>query len=74
MPNTELNSPYYAMIWQSRSGALTEGGVYTEYLIKSGGSVSDLPTDCRAGSLAYDTSNGKLYMLDAEASWGEVGA
>lgn len=74
MPNTELNSDSYAVAWQARDMALTEGGIYTEYIIKSGKSYADLPTDCRAGSLAYDPASGALYMFDADGNWGEVGA
>ena len=74
MPNTEYNSDKYAVCFQARNMDLTEGGVYTEYIIKSGGSYSDLPTDCRAGSLAYDPSSGSLYLFDADGAWGEVGS
>ena len=74
MPNTEYNSDKYAVCFQARNMDLTDGGVYTEYIIKSGGSYSDLPTDCRASSLAYDPSSGTLYMFDADGNWGEVGA
>ena len=74
MPNTEYNSEKYAVAFEDRDMALTQGGVYTEYILKSGGAKADLPTDCRAGSLAYDPSSGKLYMFDADGAWGEVGA
>lgn len=74
MPNTEYNSDSYAVVWQARDMALTDGGVYTEYILKAGGSYSDLPTDCRAGSLAYDPDSGALYLFDADGNWGEVGA
>ena len=62
------------IVFQSRDMQLTEGGVYTEYLMESGDTTSNLPTDCRYGSLAYDLSSNKLYMFDADGSWGEVGA
>ena len=66
--------PNYTVIYEARDMELTDGGVYTEYLIKSAGTTADLPTDCRASSLAYKPSTGKLYMFDADGSWGEVGA
>jgi hypothetical protein len=61
-------------IYQSREADLTTGGVYTEYLMESGETSSDLPTTCRAGSLAYDRASNTLYMFDASGAWGEVGA
>ena len=66
--------PKYSVIYEGRDMALTDGGVYTEYLMDSTASTSDLPTDCRAGSLAYDLSTNKLYMFDIDGTWGEVGA
>ena len=62
------------IVYQARDMQLTEGGVYTEYLMESTDTTSNLPTDCRYGSLAYDRANNKLYMFDADGSWGEVGA
>lgn len=64
----------YTIIYQGREMDLTDGGVYTEYLMSSDASTSDLPTDCRAGSLAYDRSSNTLYMFDIDGTWGEVGA
>ena len=62
------------IIHQSREADMTTGGVYTEYLMESGETSSDLPTDCRAGSLAYDLPTNTLYMFAASGAWGEVGA
>lgn len=62
------------VIYQSRDAQLSEGGVYTEYLMESTDTTSNLPTDCRIGSLAYDLSGNKLYMMDVDGSWGEVGS
>ena len=66
--------PKYSVIYQDGQMQLTDGGVYTEYLMASDASTSDLPTDCRAGSLAFQLSSNTLYMLDVDGSWGEVGA
>lgn len=68
MPNN------YEIIYQARDMDMTTGGVYTEYLMKSTATTSDLPTDCRTGSLAYNRSTNKLYMFDVGGSWGEVGS
>lgn len=66
--------PKITVIYQDRQMQLTDGGVYTEFLMASDASTSDLPTDCRAGSLAFQRSSNTLYMLDVDGSWGEVGA
>ncbi len=62
------------IVYQARDMQLTEGGVYTEYLMESTDTTSNLPTDCRYGSLAYDRASNKLYMFDVDGSWGEVGS
>lgn len=66
--------PKYTIVYQSREMDMTDGGVYTEYLMASDASTNDLPTDCRAGSLAYERTSNTLYMFDIDGSWGEVGA
>lgn len=62
------------VLYEDRESALSEGGVYTEYSMASTATTSDLPTDCRTGSFAYQQSTGKLYRLDNDGTWGEVGA
>lgn len=62
------------VIYEARESALSEGGVYTEYSMASDASPSDLPTDCRTGSFAYQQATDKLYRLDNDKTWGEVGA
>lgn len=62
------------VLYEDRESALSEGGVYTEYSMASTASTSDLPTDCRTGSFAYQQSSGKLYRFDNNGTWGEVGA
>lgn len=67
----------YTIVYQDRESANSSGGVYTEYLMDSDATTSDLPTDGRPGSLAYlpeAGAAGTLYLLDNDLSWGEVGA
>lgn len=64
----------YEIIYQARDMDMTTGGVYTEYLMKSTATTSDLPTDCRVSSLAYKRSSNTLYMFDIGGTWGEVGS
>lgn len=61
------------VIYQSRDAQLSEGGVYTQYLMESGDSSATLPTDCRWGSLAYDVESNTLYMFDVDNTWKEIG-
>lgn len=63
----------YTVVYQGREMDLTDGGVYTEYLMSSDASTSDLPTDCRASSLAYKQSSNTLYMFGIDREWAEVG-
>ena len=63
----------YTVVYQGREMDLTDGGVYTEYLMASDASTSDLPTDCRASSLAYQQSSNTLYMFGIDGEWAEVG-
>ena len=47
--------------YQDKDFTMTSGGVYTEYIMESGESAADLPTDdCRCGSLAYDLESNTL--------------
>lgn len=69
-----MGSDKYTIVYQARDGQLTDGGVYTEYLMAASASTSDLPTDCRYGSLAYQVTTDTLYMFDMSGSWEEVGA
>lgn len=69
-----MGSDKYTIIYQARDAQLTDGGVYTEYLMASTASTSDLPTDCRYGSLAYQIDSDTLYMFDIGGTWEEVGA
>lgn len=61
------------IIYQDRNMDMTENGVYTEYSMSEDANTSDLPTDCRTGSFAYRQSDNKLYRLDNDGTWGEVG-
>ena len=69
-----MGSDKYTIIYQARDAQLTDGGVFTEYLMASTASTSDLPTDCRYGSLAYQIDSDTLYMFDIGGTWEEVGA
>ena len=69
-----MGSDKYTIVYQARDAQLSDGGVYTEYLLAPSASTSDLPTDCRYGSLAYKVTTGTLYMFDIGGSWEEVGA
>lgn len=62
------------ILYQARNMDMTEGGVYTEYSMRSDATIADLPTDCRTGSWAYKQSGNHLYRLDNSGAWGEVGA
>ena len=62
------------IIYQGRDADMTSGGVYTEYSMDSTASVSDLPTNCRTGSYAYQQTGNHLYRFNNGGVWGEVGA
>ena len=61
------------IVYKDREMDNTTGGVYTEYLTEQGDSTSNLPTDCRAGSLAYSLEGNTLYMFGADQEWAVVG-
>ena len=69
-----MGSDKYTIVYQARDAQLTDGGVYTEYLMADDAATSDLPTDCRAGSLAYKVTSNTLYMFNIDGTWEEVGA
>ena len=69
-----MGSDKYTIVYQARDSQLSDGGVYTEYLMSSTASTTDLPTDCRFGSLAYQLDSDTLYMFDIGGTWEEVGA
>ena len=62
------------VLYEDRESALSEGGVYTEYGMDATATTADLPTDCRTGSYAYQQTTDKLFRLDNDGTWGEVGA
>lgn len=64
----------YEIVYQGRNMDMTSGGVYTEYLMASDAETTDLPTDGRPGSIAYNPTTGDLYMMDMSKSWNAVGS
>lgn len=64
----------YEIVYQSRDMDMTTNGVYTQYIMASDATPSDLPTDCRPTSIAYKPSTGDLYMLDMTLTWVSVGS
>lgn len=69
-----MGSDKYTIVYQARDSQLSDGGVYTEYLMADDATTADLPTDCRYSSLAYQPDSNTLYMWCMGDSWEEVGA
>lgn len=68
-----MGSDKYTIVYQAREMDMTDGGVYTEYLMSEDATVDDLPTDCRYSSLAYNPYSNKIYMFCMGGTWLEPG-